>query len=59
MKLGTLVGINESSMSEVSPTLPATSLRFKRTSKWNVNMTSYNDGTNVIRRVSVSCTNVP
>ncbi|KAH3879936.1 hypothetical protein DPMN_003847 [Dreissena polymorpha] len=39
MKLGTPVGLNESSMSEVSPTLPVTSLTFKRTSKWQL-MTS-------------------
>ncbi|KAH3883100.1 hypothetical protein DPMN_007050 [Dreissena polymorpha] len=66
MKLGTLVWRNESSMSEVSPTLPVTSLTLKRTSKWQL-MTSvarpydvlYNDGTNVIRRVSVSSTHVP
>ncbi|KAH3879937.1 hypothetical protein DPMN_003848 [Dreissena polymorpha] len=39
MKLGTLVVLNESSMSEVSPILRGTSLTFKRTSKWQL-MTS-------------------
>ncbi|KAH3719162.1 hypothetical protein DPMN_061994 [Dreissena polymorpha] len=61
MKLGTLVGLNETSMSEVSPTLPVTSLTFKRTSKWQL-MTSvarpYDDGTNVIWRVLMSSTKV-
>ncbi|KAH3715412.1 hypothetical protein DPMN_058121 [Dreissena polymorpha] len=64
MKLGTLVGLNETSMSELLPTLPVTSLTFKWTSKWQL-MTSvarpYDvlyDGTNVIRRASVSSTNV-
>ncbi|KAH3719157.1 hypothetical protein DPMN_061989 [Dreissena polymorpha] len=39
MKLGTLVGLNETSISEALPTLPVTSLTLKRTSKWQL-MTS-------------------
>ncbi|KAH3868864.1 hypothetical protein DPMN_032018 [Dreissena polymorpha] len=50
-------------MSEVPPSFPLTSMTLKRASKWqlmtqrHVHITSYDDRTNVIRRVTVSSTN--